>query len=131
MWLENLNVRQTRDILKMPYLTVNLRDGNPAFRIRAVEEMLEELNWTEDDFVNVYVDREKIILKKDNASRQFPVSIYRNKNVPYGYLIYSRMIKEVLENTEWEEGKYKVLIIPEGRDKIVMCLKKNSYTIVD
>lgn len=131
MWLENINVRQTRDILKMPYLTINTRGGNPAFRIRATEETLEELGWTDTDYVNIFVDREKIMIKRDNEARQFPVSIYRCKGVAYGYMIYSRMIKQILDSSEWTEGKYKIVIIPEGRGKIVMCLKKNSFTNVD
>jgi hypothetical protein len=128
MWIKNSNTRTIgkNKSQEESYLVVNLLDKNPAIRVS--EKARRELRWDKNDYVNVYVDHNKIMLIKDNLSREFPVRIYKNKDKAYGFNIYGMPIKEIMKKFGWETQKdFPVQILGEG-DKMYLVAFKDELS---
>lgn len=123
MWLKNNNTPKGKrnQTNEKNYVIVNARKGNPALRIS--EKARKELGWTEDDFLNVYIDSEKIMLMRDNETREFQLKIYQSDKKIYGFNIYGKTIKEFLDKLQWENKQYPAHVIPEGNEKMLVCYK--------
>lgn len=124
MWIKSKSARinSKNDFTENSFLIVNLIERCPAIRVS--EKARIDLGWDKGDFLNVYVDDEKIMLVKDNNSREFPLSIYQSKTKIYGFNIHSKLIKEICTNTGWINNKvYPVTIYETDGEKSLICFK--------
>jgi bifunctional DNA-binding transcriptional regulator/antitoxin component of YhaV-PrlF toxin-antitoxin module len=123
VWIKNTSTRtQGKNYASQHnYIVVNITQGNPALRVS--EKARQELGWDEKDFVNVYCDREKIMIMKDNITKEFPVRLYKSANKLLGMNVYSKSLKEAMESMDWENKEYEVEIHDNGKEKMIICFK--------
>lgn len=131
MWIKNSGSRiiGKNKSQEESYLVVNTLDKNPALRVS--EKARQYVGWTKNDYVNIFVDQNKIMIVRDNATREFPVRIYKNKDRAYGFNIYGMPIKEVLKKFQWETQKdYPIQLGEFQGQKCLLCFKDEiaSYT---
>jgi bifunctional DNA-binding transcriptional regulator/antitoxin component of YhaV-PrlF toxin-antitoxin module len=132
MWIKNTGTRiiGKNKSQEESYLVVNTLEKNPALRVS--EKARQYVGWGKHDYVNIYVDRTKIMLMKDNNAREFPVRIYENKNRKYGFNIYGMPIKETLKTMGWDTQKdYPVEVREFQGEKCLVCYKDELSSIHD
>jgi hypothetical protein len=132
MWIKNSGTRTIgkNKSQEESYLVVNTLDKNPAIRVS--EKARRELRWDKNDYVNVFVDHNKIMLIKDNLSREFPVRIYKNKEKAYGFNIYGMPIKEIMRKCGWDSQKdFPVQILGEGDKKYLVAFKDELSSMTE
>jgi bifunctional DNA-binding transcriptional regulator/antitoxin component of YhaV-PrlF toxin-antitoxin module len=129
MWIKNTAVR-TKAVNKSnetSYLIVNTTPKNPAIRVS--EKAKQELGWDKGDFINLYVDSDKIILVRDNVSKEFPIRIYKSRDRNYGFNIYGAGIKVVCEKFGWVTNRdYLVEIHEKNDEKMLLCFKNEKMS---
>lgn len=123
MWIKNTSTRtQGKNYASQHnYIVVSIAQGNPALRVS--EKARQELGWNEKDFVNVFCDREKIMIMRDNTTKEFPVRLYKSANKLLGMNVYSKSLKEAMESMEWENKEYSIEIHDNGKEKMIICFK--------
>ena len=131
MWIKNTSTRtQGKNYASQhDYLIVNYSEGNPAIRIS--EKARQELGWDENDFVNVYCDSEKIMIIRDNDSKEFPVKLYKSAQKILGCNIYSKALKEYVKTMEWENKEYAIDYRKDGKEKMLICYKTDLQSDIE
>jgi bifunctional DNA-binding transcriptional regulator/antitoxin component of YhaV-PrlF toxin-antitoxin module len=126
MWLKNNSTSKGRrnKAEEESYLIINSAKGSPALRIS--EKARKELGWTEGEFLNIFMDNEKIMMQRDNDSQEFEIKIYRSHAKVYGFNIYSKTIKEVSEKLNWKNKSYPVHIYRDGNE-LTLVVFKNEF----
>ncbi len=128
MWIHNNITRASRrnKSEEENYLICNIAEGNPAIKVS--ERAKKELGWVHEDFVNIWIDNDKIMIVRDNDEKQFPIKVYKSQTRNYGFQIYGRSIKEVLKKCGWtDKHPMKISIAPNGDDKMILCFKDEMF----
>jgi hypothetical protein len=132
MWVKNtaLRTKAANKSAETSYLIVNTLPKNPAIRVS--EKARQELGWDKGDFINLYVDNDKILIVKDNVSKEFPIRIYKSKERNYGFNIYGAAIKVICEKKGWVSNRdYLVEIIEKDNEKMLMCFKNEKLSMAE
>lgn len=128
MWIENNGARKRyRKSENVPYMKLNLEDGNPAVRVS--EKGFQDLGWKDGDYVNIYVDSEKMILVRDNENQSF--SIHQQKGTDgksYGFCIYGKVLKEAFKKGKWVSKRtYTVNVLKNNNgERILVCYREDK-----
>jgi bifunctional DNA-binding transcriptional regulator/antitoxin component of YhaV-PrlF toxin-antitoxin module len=123
MWLQNTVRQRFSKSDNVAYLKLNMDDGNPAIRVS--EKALQEVGWKNGDFINIYVDHEKIMMIKDNKAQAFGIHPQVTNKKSYGFTVYGKVIKEITREKNWQPKKvYPVSVMDHGdNEKIIVCFK--------
>jgi hypothetical protein len=131
VWIKNTSTRtQGKNYASQhDYLIVNTSEGNPALRIS--EKARQELKWSEDDFVNVFCDREKIMIVRDNETKEFPVRMYKSAQKVLGCNIYTKSLKEHIKEMEWEGKEYSIDLRKDGKELMLVCYRTDLQSDIE
>jgi hypothetical protein len=122
MWIQNTGKTSGGKSERTNYLKLNTSDGNPAMRVS--EKTASDVGYKKGDHVNIFIDKEKIMIAKDDKNQSFPVHPQIAGEKSYGFAIYGRVLKDAILKTGWDSRKfYPVNVIDNGTEKMIVCFK--------